>query len=168
MRCDRGRNASPCLLHELHSGACRYVLEDDAQSRMTLDETGEHRLDEAHFAIKDVDRLVSHLAVHLQDDVKFAHARQHGIDAFDVRDARCRVSCRPSRVEFATHNDAARLRALDLGRLGSVGEVKRHQRFKFRAARQHIENALAIRRRERGGGNRQREVWHDDGARKAR
>ncbi len=69
---------------------------------MTLDETGEHGLDEAHLAIEDVDRRVGDLAVHLQHDVELAHAREHGVDAFDVRDARVRVGRRAGGVELAT------------------------------------------------------------------
>jgi hypothetical protein len=118
VRRDRGGDAGARLLHELHAGARAHVLEHDAQRREALNQVREHRFDEARFAVEDINRGLRHLAVHLQDEVEFAHAREHRLDAFDVPHARVGVRRCARRVELAAPHRAARLGTLDLARIG--------------------------------------------------
>jgi hypothetical protein len=153
---------------ELHGGAGGDVLEHHAQSRVPRDRGREHLGDETGFAVEHVDVMSRDLAVHQQWHAELAHARQHGIDVADVRDARIRIGGRTRRIELAAVYESAGFRGVDFRGRGAVGEIQRHQRRETRMRRQRGENPCAIGARRLGGGDRRLEIWHHDGAREAR
>ena len=102
------------------------MLEHDAQLREALNKLREHRFDEARFAVEDINGGLRHLAVHLQDDIEFAHAREYRLDAFDVVHPRVGVRRRACRIELAAPYGAARLGTRDFARITLVREIERH------------------------------------------
>ena len=102
------------------------MLEHDAQRREALNQVREHRFNEARFALEDINRGLRHLAVHLQDEVEFAHTREHRLDALDVPHARVGVRRRAGRIELAAPHHSARLRTHDFTRIALVREIERH------------------------------------------
>ena len=68
------------------------------------------------------------------------------------------------RIELDGREHALAEAALDIIRVGLVGEIARHQRLEARARRQRRPDALAIGGGFSGRAHRRRQVRHNDGA----
>ncbi len=165
---DGRRHPRPCARDEFSRARRRDVLEHHLEPRKSLDERGEHLVDEDRLAVEDIDIRARRFAVHQERHAELFHAPEHRIGLADVRDARVRMRGRARRVELdAVHRPGLR-RSIDLLGGGAVRQVQRHQRREAAARRQCGQNALAIGECQRDRGDRRLEIRHHDGAAEAR
>ncbi len=154
-------------IDEFHRVRGGDVLEHDLQRGKSLNQLGQHPLDEYLLPVEHVHVGVHDFAVHQQRQACILHRRQGGIGALDIGDARCRVGGRPGRVKLHRVHMIAGGGALDFVRGRLVSEIERHQRGERHAVGRCRQHALSIRKRLGYGGHRRIQVWHDDGAGKS-
>ena len=150
--------------HEFGADRRRQVLEHDLQAREVAQHRRKAALDEHRLAVEHVDLAAHLLAVDEKAHADPLHARQHRPDMGVVGDARRRVGGGMGRIELDGREHALAEAALDIIRVGLVGEIARHQRLEARARRQRRPDALAIGGGFSGRAHRRRQVRHNDGA----
>ena len=165
---DRRREVGPAPADVRHRLLGRDVFEDDAQFGEAAAQRIEHPLDEHRLAVEHIDLGVGDLAVDQQRHPEPGHMFQDRHDPVDVGDAVRRMGRRVRRVQLDRGEDALRMPARDLGRVGRVGQVAGHQRGELGGARefgrQRRDDALAIGPRRRDIADRRHQVRHDDRA----
>jgi hypothetical protein len=144
------------------------VFEDHAQSGESLQRGLEHFVDETMFTLEYVHLGPGHFAVHQKGHAERAHARQHLVHAPYVGDAGIRVGGGAGGIELAGLHPRGFASHVDFRRIGSICQIKRHQRRKPVACGQGLQDAFTIGKRLRGGGHRGLQIGHDNGAREPR
>ena len=152
------------LLHEIDAVLRRQVLQDEAQAGELLHPLGQIALDEHRLAVEDVDLGIDVLAVHQERHADLFHALQHAHDLLVVGDAGGRIGGGVGRIELHAGEHAVAEAALDIVRVGVVGEVAGDERLEGRAFRHRRHHAFAVGNAVLRGGDRRDEVRHQDRA----
>eukprot|EP00047_Mylnosiga_fluctuans_P009660 m.12443 g.12443 ORF g.12443 m.12443 type:complete len:435 (-) comp2730_c0_seq1:7-1311(-) len=138
------------------------VLEDDAQTRMTLAEGLEDLLDEHSLAVEDINMLVSDLAVDKEWHPTFFHSLENWGPVKDVSDACGAVGRRASRVELEADNVTILRKEHLLGQ-SEVSEVDGHERLEGAVWWERGDDAALVLECELHVGDGWLEVGHDNG-----
>ncbi len=96
------------------------------------------------FAIEQIDRRISDLAVHEQRHAGFLHRLERLRALAEIRHARVGVRRRAGRIELQAVHETALACPADLVGRGVVGQIKRHQRLERHASRQRRQDTRAI------------------------
>ena len=159
---------SRALAHELGRARGGDVFEHHAQLRKSRERRRQHFVDETRLAVEHIDMARGHLAMHQKRHAGFAHAREHVVDAPDVRDTGIRVGRGARRIKLAGLHPLRFQRLVDLG--GSVRSVRYSviSGEKFAPAGRAARIRFAVFDRRGRGGHRRLQIRHHDGARETR
>jgi len=150
--------------HEIDAFLRRQVLQDEAQAGEAGRPLGEVALYKHGLAVEDVDIGIDILAMHQERHADLFHPFQHRHDPAIVCDAGSRIRRRVGGIELDPGEHALVEAALNLVRIGIIGEVAGHQRLELRAPRQRCQDAPAVGNGILRGGDRRDQIRHQDGA----